>query len=373
MAGKSRTETPLPSPAQILAFIEENQGHAGKREIARAFNLRGGDKIWLKQVLRQLADEGAIERRRGRRLTRAGTLPSVTVIEVVEIDPDGELLAKPVNWLAETPPPRIYLAPPTLRGAALGIGDRVLARLSRSANDAYEARVMRRIQAAPDRLLGMYTAVGVDGRVQPTDRRIKHDLVVRRENARGARSGDLVLAEPLPSRALGLKEARVLEVLGDLENPKTLSLIAIHEHAIPTEFPEAALAEAAAAKPARLGTRVDLRHLPLVTIDPEDARDRDDAVWAAPDEDPDNPGGWQVIVAIADVAHYVRPGGALDDEAEKRGNSVYFPDRVVPMLPAALSGKLCSLLAGRSRPVLAVRLILDADGNQRDHRFIFRH
>ena len=370
MAAKTRTESALPTRADILAFIEEHQGHAGKREIARAFNLRGGDKIWLKQTLRELANDGAIERRRGRRLTRSGTLPSVAVIEIADTDPDGELLAKPVRWADEIPPPRIYLAGGTVRGPALAIGDRVLARLTRIADDLYEARIMRRIQAAPDRMLGVYSVVGTDGRVHPTDRRMKHDLVVRRENARGAQSGDLVVAVPLPGRPLGLSEAKIVEILGDTDNPKTLSLIAIHEHAIPTEFPSAAIAEAAAAKPVRLGTRVDLRDVPLVTIDPEDARDRDDAVWAAPDDAPDNPGGWQVIVAIADVAHYVRSGTALDEEAQRRGNSVYFPDRVVPMLPEALCNTLCSLEPGKSRPVLALAMRFDAAGDKLDHRFM---
>ena len=370
MAGKIRTDATLPTRAEILAFIEEHQGKAGKREIARAFGLRGSDKIWLKQMLRELAYDGAIERRRGRRLTRAGALPSVAVIEVVDTDPDGELLARPVRWSDETSPPRIYLDGGSVRGPALGIGDRVLARLTRTDQNNYVARIMRRIQTAPDRMLGVYSAVGTDGRVQPTDRRMKHDLVIRRENARGAKSGDLVVAEPLPGRPLGLSEARIVEILGDTDNPRTLSLIAIHEHGIPTEFPPAAIAEAAAAKPVRLGTRVDLRDLPLVTIDPADARDRDDAVWAAPDDAPDNSDGWQVIVAIADVAHYVRTGSALDEEAQRRGNSAYFPDRVVPMLPEALCNKLCSLEPGKSRPVLAVAMRFDAVGNKLDHRFM---
>ncbi|MCG8693204.1 MAG: ribonuclease R [Minwuiales bacterium] len=369
MAGKHRTETPLPTKREILAFIEENEGRAGKREIARAFNIRSGDKIWLKQILRELADEGAIERQRGRRLGPAGALPSVTVIEIVDRDTDGELLARPVSWQGDGAPPKIYMAPGRDRRPALGIGDRVLARMSRINKQEYEARVMRRLPAAPGRVLGVYTRVGSDGRIQPTDRRAKHELVVRRENAAGARSGDLVMAEPLPGRPLGLREAKVLEVLGDTDKPRTLSLIAIHSHGIPTEFPRQAVAEADAAKPVRLGKRTDLRDLPLITVDPADARDRDDAIWAAADDDAKNKGGWRVIVAIADVANYVRPGGALDMEAAKRGNSTYFPDQVVPMLPETLSADLCSLHPKKSRPALAVEMRFDRDGNKIGHRF----
>src|SRR5262249_33856848 len=129
------------------------------------------------------------------------------------------------------------------------------------------------------------------------------------------------------------KRGRISERLGSLDDPRTISLIAVHAHGIPTEFPAAALAEAEAAKPVALGAREDLRDIPLITIDPSDARDHDDAVWAGPDSDPANLDGHIVLVAIADVAHYVTPGSALDKEARKRGNSAYFPDRVIPMLP----------------------------------------
>ncbi len=373
MTAKARGRTPLPSKQQVLAFIEESGGRAGKREIARAFGITGGDRVWLKQVLAELADEGRIARGRGRRLAPAGTLPHVTVIEISDRDPDGELLARPVSWAGEEAPPKIYMAPGRYRGPAIGLGDRVLARLNRVADGEYEARVIRRVEAAANRVLGVYSVVGHDGRIQPTDRRARHELAVRRENAAGARSGDLVLAETQPGRPqdrpMGLREAKVIEVLGDMAKPRTLSLIAIHGHGIPTEFSEAALAEAEAAKPVRLGQRTDLRHLPLVTIDPEDARDLDDAVFAAADDRPGQRGGWRVIVAIADVSHYVRPGSAMDLDGLKRGNSTYFPDQVVPMLPEKLSSDLCSLRPGQNRPALAVEMRFDADGNKLDHKF----
>ena len=177
------------------------------------------------------------------------------------------------------------------------------------------------------------------------------------------------MAEPLPARRYGPPRLRVVERLGPPEAAGAISLISIASFDIPHEFPEEALAEAAAAKPADAGGRADLRALDLVTIDGSDARDFDDAVWAEPDTDPENPEGWRIVVAIADVAHYVMPESALDREAQSRGNSVYFPDRVVPMLPEALSNGLCSLKPGEDRACFAVHLCIDRGGRKRRHAF----
>jgi ribonuclease R len=224
------------------------------------------------------------------------------------------------------------------------------------------------LAGVPQRVVGVYEAIpGVGGRLRPTDRRVKTEFRIAAADADGARPGELVLAEALHTHRLGLLQARVVERLGQFGEPRTISLISIHEHDIPTEFPRAALDQAVAAKPVSLGERTDLRQVPLVTIDPEDARDHDDAVWAAPDPDPKNRGGFRLLVAIADVAHYVRPGDALDREAERRGNSVYFPDRVVPMLPEALSSDLCSLRPGVDRPCLAIEMTIDRQGNVLAH------
>ncbi len=370
MASSTGRKRPLPGKAEILRYIEEAPGRVGRREIARAFGLKGSDRTWLRGVLAELADEGRLVRGRRRRLAPVGRLPAVGVIEICEIDTDGELHARPVSWRRPDAPPEILVAPPRPGMPALGLGDRILARLEREGPGRYTARAMRHIQAAPDRVLGVYSRVGPDGRIQPTDRRLKFELAVAGADSAGARSGDVVVAEILPGRGLGLKRGRVIERLGGLDDPRSLSLIAIHGHGLPTRFSDAALAEAAAARPVRLGRRTDLRDLPLVTIDPADARDYDDAVWAAPDDDPGNPGGWRVVVAISDLAHYVRPGTALDRDALARGTSVYFPDRVVPMLPEALSTELCSLKPNVQRPCLAVEMRFDAAGNKRGHRFV---
>jgi len=205
--------------------------------------------------------------------------------------------------------------------------------------------------------------------VVPADRRDRNEYFVDLAHIGGALDGELVAAELLPARRYGPPRVKIVERLGQPDAPGAISLLSIAEFDIPTEFPAAALAEAAAAKPPTPDGRADLRDLALVTIDGSDARDFDDAVWAEPDPDPENRGGWHLVVAIADVAHYVMSESALDREAELRGNSVYFPDRVVPMLPEALSNGLCSLVPGEDRTCLAAQLWIDAQGRKLRHRF----
>ncbi|MEN3976938.1 ribonuclease R [Emcibacter sp. SYSU 3D8] len=368
---KDRTKSPpFPTKADIIRFVEENPGLVGKNDIARAFHVRGDNRAVLKDLLRDMALEGLLEKGHRRSLKTASALPNVTVVEITGQDVDGELLARPVKWTDKNEdPPRILVAPGKQVTGTLGPGDRVLVRLERL-DDGYEAKILKKLEAASDRTLGVYRRK--DARVVPTDKRERHELIVEQEDSNGAQDGELVLVEVRGSRnnRLGLKHARVIERLGDLNAPRSTSLIAIHAHGIPTEFPADTIDEANAAKPVGLEGRTDLRAVPLVTIDPADARDHDDAVWAEPDPDPKNPGGWHVIVAIADVAHYVTQGSALDREAYRRGNSVYFPDRVVPMLPHELSSDLCSLMPGVDRACLAVSMWFDASGNKLAHKFM---
>ncbi len=364
----------LPTPDEILSFLRDNPGETGKREIARAFGLKGAARVELKQLLAQMARDGVLARR-GRRVQAEGTLPPVLMLRTLGPDAAGDLWAEPADWAEDAGPrPKILLR---LRrdDPALGTGDRLLGRMLAPAEGASEdtpltARVIRRIGMGPRRVIGIFHDSEQGGRIAAIDKRTDRDWAVAPGDRQGAREGELVEAEQLgPARGVGLPRARIVARLGDPSAPRSVSLIAIHEHGIPDEFPEAALAEAAAARPVALGKREDLRDLPLVTIDPSDARDHDDAVFAAPDDDPANPGGHVVWVAIADVAHYVTPGSAIDREARRRGNSTYFPDRVVPMLPEALSGDLCSLHEGVDRPCLAVRMVLDAEGAKLSHRF----
>ncbi len=362
-------KAPLPTRQQILDFLAQHPGKAGKREIARAFALDVPGRIWLKREMKALAADGLAVKSRGRRLIPAGTLPEVAPLDITGRDIDGELMAQPVDWPGTTPSPRIILAPTARGQPALGIGERVLARLSPAGDGSFQARVIRRLSDAPERVIGVFRLLGGEGRIKPADKRERHEIAVPLAQCGGAQPGEVVVAERLPKRAFGLGQARVVERLGPLGDPRSLSLMAAQAHGIPSHFSAEVLDEAAAAKPTRLGSRLDLRTLPLVTIDPEDARDHDDAVYAEADADPNNPGGFRVVVAIADVSWYVRPGSRLDHEARRRGNSVYFPDQVVPMLPEALSADLCSLIAGKSRPCLVAEMWFDREGNKRRHCF----
>jgi len=306
---------------------------------------------------------------------RAERLPETMIVQITGTDPDGEALARPVDWKGDGPPPSIVMAPEKRGQPALALGERVLARLKPIEFGRYEGRTVRRIGEAPGRVLGVYhpyLAAAPDpvrrraggGRIVPTDRRAKAEWLVPDGQDGGAEAGEIVLAEPLPSAGLGLKPARVIERLGRIGDARSVSLICVHAHGIPETFAPAAVAEAAHAGPVRLGEREDLRAVPLVTIDGEDARDFDDAVFAEPVGD-----GFRLVVAIADVARYVRPGSALDEASAERGNSVYFPDRVVPMLPEALSNGWCSLRPGEERGCLFVEMKIDAAGRKSGHRF----
>lgn len=369
MARRRGADIPFPSREAILEFVEQNPDRVSRREIARAFNLDADRRPELRKLLAEMIDEGLIDRSRGRTVAARGDLPAVSVIEITGTDEDGDVLARPLAWRQEVAPPTIYLAPDHRRGPAPGPGDRILARLTRRGADAYEAQIMRRLSAGPSAVLGIYQIARGEGRIRPVDKRARHELFVAAEDNGGAQPGDLVRAEVLRGRRLGLNRARVVERIED-DSRRSFSLIALHDHEIPIEFPPEALSQAKAAGPAPLGKREDLREIPLVTIDGADARDFDDAVWAEPDPDPGNPGGWHLLVAIADVAWYVRPGDALNRAAYQRGNSVYFPDRVVPMLPEELSNGWCSLKPAEDRPCLAVHLWIDAQGMALRHKFV---
>ncbi|WP_298725448.1 ribonuclease R [uncultured Ferrovibrio sp.] len=374
MARKKAATQRLPSKQDILAFIAENPGKVGKREIARAFNVGPSGRVALKALLRELKAEGDINQSHGKKMTPKGQLPEVVLVDLVRLDRDGDLVGRPVEWAAGGEPPRIVFELSNRARRELGdvgIGDRVLARVQPAGQNRYRGRIMKRLEQEEQPVLGLLSRTeNGEFRLQPTDKKVRHEYIIAPEHLADAKPGEFVVAQPLAGRRFGLKIAKITEVIGSATDPKALSLIPIHALGIPTRFSDAAIREAEKAKPVPLGNREDLRHIPLITIDPEDARDHDDAVFAEPDDDPNNEGGWHVIVAIADVAHYVRPGSALDHEARMRGNSTYFPDRVVPMLPEALSADLCSLVEGKDRACMAVHLWFDADGNKIRHKFV---
>ncbi len=353
----------LPTREQILDFIATSDQPAGKREIARAFGLHGADKIALKALLHDMADEGLIDASPGRAFHQTGGVPKVTVLRVADVDDGGNVWAVPERWEAETPAPRLRVR--ERKRGALGIGDRFLAR-TEEAGDGLIAHPMKTLSKGEELMLGVLRQEGERLWLQGVDKRERREWMV--SDAGGAQAGELVLAEKAgrPPRLT----ARVTQRLGDPFQPRSFSLIAIHKLGIPDVFSAEALAEAEQVARRELGTdREDLRHLPIVAIDPADARDHDDAVWAAPDDDPANPGGWRALVAIADVSFYVRPGSELDREARRRGNSVYFPDRVVPMLPELLSADVCSLKAGADRAALVCHLRVGKAGELKSWRF----
>ncbi|MBR9762119.1 MAG: ribonuclease R [Rhodobacteraceae bacterium] len=359
----------LPSRQEILDWISENPTQTAKRDIAKAFGIKGAARIDLKRLLKELEDEGVLEKRK-KTYRDPDRLPPVSVLLVNAPDADGDLTAKPLEWQGEGPEPTVHLIP-RAADPALGAGDRILARVTPlEGENAYEARLIRKIGTNPLRLLGVFRAGSEGGRIVPIDKGNDKEWIVPEGATHGAKDGELVEGEQAgPRHRMGLPKARIVARLGDPTAPRAVSLIAIHQHGIPDTFPDEVIAEADARKPAGLSAREDLRELPLVTIDPSDARDHDDACYAEPDPDPKNPGGHVLWVAIADVAHYVTPGSALDREAKRRGNSSYFPDRVVPMLPDRLSGDLCSLHEGVPRASIAVRMVLDREGRKLRHDF----
>ena len=350
---------------RLLVLLAENPG-ATKRDLARLSGLKGSDRIHLKKLLKELAADGVVAGKPKSGFARRGELPEMAMLEISGSDADGDLLARPVEWDSNEEPPVIHVMP-VKDGAALGEGARFLARLEKRGN-AYEARLVRRLEAVAgiERILGVVRQTPHGLRVMPVERKARGEYVLAGE----AKNNELVLCELTGRKAAGFPQVKIVERIGSMDSPRTISLIAIHAHGIPTVFPQAVVDQAKAAKPTDVAGRTDLRAIPLVTIDPEDARDHDDAVWAGTDEDPANAGGYVVLVAIADVAHYVTPGSALDKEALKRGNSCYFPDRVVPMLPEELSADLCSLKEGVDRACLAVRMVFDANGRKRGHTFM---
>jgi ribonuclease R len=359
----------LPSREALEAFIRK-AGETDVSAIAEHFALKGKDRAALRHVLKSMQGDGGLAKRGRKGVAEKGALPPVGVADVVERDADGDLFVK-LAKADDVPAVRLAPGKDEVRIGAPGLGDRVLVRFERLEGGEVEARLIRRLGEASPRILGVIRKARREVRIEPVDRKAKESFLVGEAEGASLRDGDLVLAQAMDGgRRYGPKAAKVLEIIGREDHPRAASLIAMHAHGIKTGFSDQAIAEAEAAKKPTLSGREDLRDLPLVTIDPEDARDHDDAVYAHADEDPANPDGWVVWVAIADVAAYVRQGSALDREAWTKGNSVYFPDRVEPMLPEHLSAGLCSLRENEERATLAVRMVFDQTGKKRSHRFV---
>jgi len=360
----------IPSKSEILQWISDHPHASSKRDIAKAFGIKGAARIDLKRLLKELEEEGHL-RRAKKTYADPDKLPPVAILTVLAEDSAGDQFCRPMEWQGEGDAPKILYVPREA-DPALGEGDRILARLQEvhGEDHSYLARLIRRIGTNPRKFIGIFRTTSEGGRILPVTKGSDKEWRVASDATLSAKDGELVEAELAgPKSRMGLPRARIVTRLGDPSAPKAVSLIAIHEHGLRDNFPDEVIAEADKAKPASKSGREDLTNLPFVTIDPSDARDHDDACYAHADPDPKNKGGHVIWVAIADVAHYVRAGSALDREAKKRGNSAYFPDRVVPMLPDRLSGDLCSLHEGVLRPCLAVRMVIDATGEKKAQSF----
>jgi ribonuclease R len=371
-------EGAMPTKAQILSFIEQSPEKVGKREIAKAFGIAGNDKIALKKLLGEMNSDGSLAGNR-KDLHQPGSLPPLSTLDITSRDVQGDLVGEPIVWEhteGERPKVLITRAKAAPGEPAYGVGDRVLAKITRieggdESGFLFQAAIVKRLPRDKGRLLGIFRkANGGGGSIEPINRKELRSYSIHKGDEGGANNGDLVRFDLARKGRFATPQARILEALGNPDDQRQISLIAIHAHGIPDHFPESVITESLTLAHPKLSGRTDLRKLPLITIDPVDARDHDDAVYAVPDEDPKNAGGFVLYVAIADVAHYVRPRTLLDREAQMRGNSVYFPDRVVPMLPEAISNDLCSLREGQDRSVMVARMVFDANGDKRGHSFM---
>lgn len=376
----ARDDEGLPPREDILKFVASADSKVGKREISKAFGIKGSARSSMKRLLKEMTEEGLLSGNR-KEVREKGGLPPVGVLEVIGQDDSGDLIARPSVWNdsdGERPGVLVLTHVPEAQRAvaSLGIGDRVLCHINRLEEPdvegyQFEAVPIRKLPREKRRLLGILrTNARGGGTIEPIDRKSLRSWSVQKSDIGEARDGDLVRYDLVRKGRFATPQAQVLESLGNPDDQRQISLIAIHAHGLPDDFPERVLSESESLDAPTSGGRTDLTRIPLITIDPPDARDHDDAVYAELDTDEGNPGGVIVYVAIADVAHYVRPSSRLDREARRRGNSVYFPDRVVPMLPEKISNDLCSLREGELRACLTVRMVFDQRGEKRKHTFM---
>jgi ribonuclease R len=357
-----------PDKNSILNLIAQSPVPLTKRDIVDAFGIRGDDRREIKDILRELEEDGAVVKTRGSEYTVPKGLPSVTIVEIYEIDIDGDMFARPTEWneAVQGPAPRVEIIPDEKGHAPLKERDRVLVSTRRYTDALYEGKVIRRLDDPRGQVMGQLVRQKSGYVLEPASKRAKHSFDVAQADLNGATEGDLVVGEIQPSRGLHRKKVRITRIIGRRDDPKAISLIALHEAGLREEFPADVLQECEGMSVPEVGKREDLRGYPLVTIDGADARDFDDAVFAEKEED----GTYHLIVAIADVAYYVRPNSALDREAYRRGNSTYFPDRVVPMLPEALSNDLCSLRPNENRACMAFHMRIDTSGTLVSYKIV---
>lgn len=374
-----KTDSTTDIRQEILNIIKTSDHPLTKKQIAKILGVKGAQRIILKQILKELYQSGEIVRGSRRRLMVEPSTESplamepteannILAVDVFEIDEEGDLLARPTEWPEDETPPLIRLVnlrPSYKEGrSALGIGSTVIVRIIRQTPDEWQATVIRRLEKGPKTHIGIFSPNRHGGYLSSCNRKDSFKGAhLSHAQAQGLKPGDVVKLSITHRH-----EIKILTRIGSIDDPHIFSELAIHSFSIPHTFSPEALKIASTGKVPALGNRTDYRDIDLVTIDGEDARDFDDAVWAEADTDPSNMDGWRAIVAIADVSYYVRAGSALDREAYERGNSVYFPDRVVPMLPEALSNDLCSLRPHEDRACMVIEMIITANGKLKSYK-----
>ena len=360
MKKQTKKQTP-PSMEDVLAYLKAQSTPVTKRDVARAFHIKGNDRIHLKKILKDLKDKNEIQGGSGgRKIGITDALPERVVVEITGLDSMGDLIARPLEWPADKPMPQITITADKLIPPA-GVGDVVQVSVKPTGNKLYEGSTLRRMTVGENHMVGIYE----NGYVHSVDRRLARDFeLVRVPPSIELKNKDIVVAD-IPMVRDRSPKATFIKKIGNFTEAFAPTLIAIYQHSLPVAFTEAAEKQAQNLKvPSVDKEHEDLRSIPFVTIDGADARDFDDAVWA---EETDE--GFHVMVGIADVAWYVRPGSALDMDARLRGNSTYFPDRVLPMLPFELSNGVCSLNPNETRASMVCEIWLNKQGKKLRHTF----
>lgn len=354
-----------------MQFLADNPNANSHRDIARIFGLKGHQRVALKNVLRDMEKEGLLGKTR-KSYAVSDILPPVAVLNIIDVTDHGDLIAQPHSWdSGKGDVPQVRLPFQKRTRLTPGVGNKILARIEVIAtqkNNRYQGKIIKILSQTSDRILGLYKKGHRSGQLIPLERK-QSAFTICVGDTLNAKDGDLVVVKPYGGSNINRSKAKIIEVIGNPQSEKAVSMIALHTHDIEHEFSADALKQADRATAQTLGNRTDWRHLPFITIDPADAKDHDDALYASPDKDKNNPKGYLIYIAIADVAAYVPTGSPLDKEAQKRGNSVYFPDRVVPMLPERISNDLCSLRENEARCAIGLVLKLDKKGHVTDHQF----
>ncbi len=360
MKKQTKRQTP-PSMEDVLEYLKVQSTPVTKRDVARAFHIKGNDRIHLKKILKDLREKNEIQGGSGgRKIGLTDALPERVVVEITGLDSMGDLLARPLEWPTDKPMPQVTITNDKLIPPA-GVGDVVQVSVKPIGNKLYEGATLRRMTAGENHMVGIYE----DGYIHSVDRRLSRDFeLVRVPPSIHLQNKDIVVAD-IPMVRDRNPKATFIKKIGNFAQAFAPTLIAIYQHSLPVAFTEAAERQAQNLKvPPVDKEHEDLRQIPFVTIDGADARDFDDAVWAEETNE-----GFHVMVGIADVAWYVRPGSALDMDARLRGNSTYFPDRVLPMLPFELSNGVCSLNPNETRASMVCEVWLNKQGKKLRHTF----